>query len=169
MVPLSCYDVNEAGQVSVKPTSDDCYYNGIGPNNDNNAITKNGCYQLVTFPILGMLKDFILLREWLLRLKLGFASCRNIFGHSFTNSWINGTLFMFPLEKQVRFTSPETGNKPYTCICKHVSFNDFITNNTYYRCAPYNGTQFFGRKTSLNGGYRDWETDRKSTRLNSSH
>jgi hypothetical protein len=119
---------------------------------------QNGCYLFVTRPILSLLGDFYLLREWRERVKIGFAACQNVFGHNFVNNWINGTLFMFPFQSQVLFTrtdnepTEENGqlqpNFPYTCVCKHTIFSDLDNNSFYYRSSPYNGTDFIGRENT---------------------
>lgn len=135
IVPLRCYDVASDGTVTVLPEGDNCYTNGI----NNEEIVNGGCYTLVTVPIVSLPLDFLLVMEWTFRMKLNFAACRNVFGHIFTNSWINGTLFMFPFANETLFTNPgdTPPNTPFACICKHLVFYDISTQNFYYRSAPY--------------------------------
>ena len=45
----------------------------------------------------------------------------------------------------------------------------FILANVWFRYYPNIFSQVFYTFSSYLGAYRDWETDRKSTRLNSSH
>jgi hypothetical protein len=134
LIPLECYDTDANGFTIVKPASDGCYTNVQGEN-----YIKGGCYRLIQVPIVSLPKDFQLLAEWSARTKLGFAACRNIYGLIFTNYWINGTLFMFPIKNVVRYTGPndDPENAPYLCICPDLMFVDNTTNNAYYRSAPY--------------------------------
>jgi hypothetical protein len=151
LVPLSCYDTDlDTGFTVVKPADDPCYTNASGE-----LHVKGGCYRLVQIPIVSLIKDYQLLAEWSARTKLGFAACRNIYGLIFTNYWVNGTLFMFPIKNKVRFTGPNDvpANSPYLCICPDVMFVDTTTNNAYYRSAPFkNGTGFIGRDAPVNWG-----------------
>jgi hypothetical protein len=134
LIPLACYDTDPNGFTTVRPASDGCYTNVQGEN-----YIKGGCYRLIQVPIVSLPKDFQLLAEWSARTKLGFAACRNIYGLIFTNYWINGTLFMFPIKNVVRYTGPSDtpSNAPYLCICPDLMFVDNTTNNAYYRSAPY--------------------------------
>jgi hypothetical protein len=169
LVPLSCYKVNNEGFAYVADPDDNCYYNSFVneflPNlpdvineNQKELIMKNGCYIFVTKPIISLPGDIVLLLEWRERVKLGFAACQNVFGHNFINNWINGTLFMFPFQSQVLFTSVDNEptdtngqlppNFPYTCVCKHTIFSDLDNNSFYYRSSPYDGTEFIGRENT---------------------
>jgi hypothetical protein len=171
-VPLSCYKIDSEGFAYVAESDDNCYYNtystsifgnnSIKPNfliseNQRELIMDNGCYVLATKPILSLPGDILLLYEWRERIQIGFAACQNVFGHNFVNNWINGTLFMFPFQSQVLFTSPLNEvdsdtelppNFPYTCVCKHTIFSDLDNNSFYYRSSPYNGTNFIGRQNT---------------------
>ena len=61
----------------------------------------------------------------------------------FTNSWVNGSLYMFPF-KNDRFYNSK--NKPYSCYCKHVIHQDPVHKGFYYRSTPWDGNYFVGRK-----------------------
>ena len=155
LVPLSCYTTDANGFTILKPADDPCYTNASGE-----LHVRGGCYRLVQIPIVSLIKDFQLLAEWSARTKLGFAACRNVYGLIFTNYWVNGTLFMFPIKNKVRFTGPndEPSNSPYLCICPDVMFVDTTTNNAYYRSAPYRynvpgvSNGFIGRDAPVNWG-----------------
>jgi hypothetical protein len=168
LVPLECYYVNSDGFVFVRPPGHACYTNGgwgsgpAFPYQDGQKILVNGCYKLVTVPLKTIKVDLYLMFEWMLRMKISFAACRNVFGHIFTNQWINGTLFAFPFQNQTRYTSPGIDpndptslgpNQPFTCACKHVIFLDHKTNNLYYRVSPYSETQGYIGRNARNGGY----------------
>jgi hypothetical protein len=81
-----------------------------------------------------------------------FGACRNVWSHLFTNNWINGTLFAFPVNNDRFFTgvnvSPSNPvtidgvtytkpNFPYTKYCTDTIFFDRDTNNFFYRSCPY--------------------------------
>lgn len=164
LVPLDCY-ATTGNTIGVKPSGNDCYYNGIGKV-ETDKIMKGGCYVLVTkvWDTLG--KDLDLLAEWRNRINVNFASCRNVFGHVFRNNWINGTLFAFPIKNDRSFTpifanpkivngsliinkvSPINPyrtsygvffepNSPYSRYCKDTVMLHSKTNEFYYRSSPF--------------------------------
>ena len=163
LVPLDCYTTDN-DTIGVKPSGDDCYYNGIGKI-ETDKIMKGGCYVLVTkvWDTLG--KDLILLGEWRNRINVNFAACRNVFGHVFRNNWINGTLFAFPIKNDRSFTPIFTKkfvsgnliinkvstknpvgtkwglffepNSPYSKYCKDTVRLHSKTNEFYYRSSPF--------------------------------
>ena len=164
LAPLRCYGTTPDGLLTLEAdTNNDCYRNvvSIGSININppqrDLIVKNGCYKLVTAPMITIPLDFYLVFEWSARIKMNFAACRNVFGHMFTNQWINGTLFMYPIRNQTRFTPPPE-NAPYICACNQLVFPDYETNVLYYRSSPYrNGTGFIGKTNAL--GFGPFELD----------
>jgi len=152
IAPLGCYEVGPNGIVQLKPPGDPCYENGI---NGELIINNGSCYGLVSVPIASLLLDFSLIIEWIKRVKLNIAACQGIFGHIFTNNWINGTLFAFPFSNSTRYTSNFSEqlpgelppNSPYSCFCKHNIFLNLDTFSFYYRCSPYQtSVGFIGRR-----------------------
>ena len=155
LVPLDCYTTDN-NTVGVKPSGDDCYYNGIGKI-ETDKIMKGGCYVLVTKVWDTLEKDLILLGEWRNRINVNFAACRNVFGHVFRNNWINGTLFAFPIKNDRVFTpifrkfkkvstknpvATDWGiffepNSPYSKYCKDTVRLHSKTNEFYYRSSPF--------------------------------
>lgn len=115
----------------------------------------NGCYLLVTRPLLSLPLDIRLLLEWKSRLDITFAACRNVFGHLFTNNWINGVLYAYTFRNDILFTSPfkPNGNQPYMNYCWDTVYYHKTTNNFYYRSAPFRNGNFVGKpgKTSIGG------------------
>ena len=135
LIPLRCYKYDEnTGMVVIAPEGDECYTNAQGE-----KIVENGCYKLVTRPIISLFLDLYLLTEWAARVKLGIAACRNIYGHIFTNNWINGTLYMYPLSNITLYTGTNSvpQSQPYICVCPQLVFPDYETNVVYYRSSPY--------------------------------
>ena len=150
LIPLECYQYDDNGMVVVAPAGDPCYTNNEP---QGQQLIQNGCYVLVTRPMLSIPLDIRLLAEWAARTKIGIAACRNIFGLIFTNYWVNGTLFMFPFGNRVKFTGPgdTPPNQPFACLCPDVAFVDHTTNNVYYRSAPFKyGTGFIGKDSPIN-------------------
>jgi len=119
----------------------DCY---TGFSNSFGVSTKcaeqdqvvNGCYVLFTRPLLGLVKDLQYFTEWGTRYKFFYAMCRGVLSQTFTNNWVNGTLFAFPIQVDTTFNSQNKPNDPV--FCKDVVFFDDDTNNFYYRSSPFN-------------------------------
>jgi len=183
VVPLECYDVNTAGEVFVQPVTHPCFTNNCCNSSndskcygcDGDKIMAYGCYKLITDPWKSRRTDKYLMNEWLLRLRISFAACRNVWGHMFTNQWVNGTLFAYPLQVQTRYTSPGEDppqydsngnitngtigpNQPYSCYCTHLAYFDYQNNNFYYRATPYSETAGYIGRTSdktIRGGDLD--------------
>lgn len=178
LVPLECYSVNTAGEVNVQPVTHPCYTNNCC-NGDSRSrcngcagekIMSYGCYQLITEPWKSRKTDRYLLNEWLLRLRISFAACRNVWGHMFTNQWVNGTLFAYPLQVQTRFTNPGIDpnnptsigpNQPYACYCTHLAYFDYQTNNLYYRCTPYNEVNGYIGRDNPEGIFGDLKGNKR--------
>jgi hypothetical protein len=170
LIPLECYETNTAGEVYTQPLGHPCYTNNCC-NDDSKSrcngcnganIMTYGCYTLITDPWKSRKTDRYLMNEWLLRLRISFAACRNVWGHMFTNQWVNGTLFAYPLQVQTRFTSPGIDpndttsigpNQPYACYCTHLVYFDYQTNNFFYRSTPYNESIGYIGRNNPKGGF----------------
>jgi hypothetical protein len=114
-----------------------------------------GCYNVVSKPLASLFPhridgdpnnkfywDVATVVEWIQRLKLTFAQCFEIFSHTFSNNWVNGTLYAFPFQNATRFNSQ---NQPERFFCKDVIYFHDPLNNYYYRSSPWNGTNFVGQ------------------------
>lgn len=108
----------------------------------------NGCYVLFTRPLVGLAKDLKYFTEWGTRYKFFYAMCRGVLSQTFTNNWVNGTLFAFPIQVDTTFNSQNKPNDPI--FCKDVVFFDDNTNNFYYRSSPFNFStnKFIGKLTT---------------------
>jgi hypothetical protein len=170
LIPLDCYHY-EAPKVTFWKKEDPipatgsrdgkgCYGNGLTGSGTFGAqpesIMEGGCYRLVTKAFSTLTLDWALLSEWKSRMIITFAACRNVFSHSFTNNWINGTLYAFSFVNSRRFTSPidpdpNKRNKPYNCYCKNNIYFNTDSNNFYYRSSPFstNG-EFSARPNPVN-------------------
>jgi hypothetical protein len=127
LVPLRCYE-GSGEDFGVKPEGDPCY--------SKPSIVRGGCYVFVDVPITRLLNDFKQLGEWKTRFKVNLAACRGVFGHTFVNNWVNGTLFAFPIKNKRLFDSR---NQPFNKFCKDVVMLHPTTNNFFYRSSPFNG------------------------------
>jgi hypothetical protein len=142
-VPLKCYGFSN-NEFTV--SHGECEK---GPR--NKSIWSEGCYKLITTVLLSIPKDFEILGEWLARTNITFGACRNVFSHTFTNNWINGSLYAFAFKNNKVFDSQ---NRPTSLHCNRVVYFDELTNNFYYRSSPYHsgGTQeyFCGSPSPVN-------------------
>jgi hypothetical protein len=139
MVSLYCY----SGEGTTFGVSTNC----------NNDYVDNGCYRFGerTESSLGedIEKDLRAFSEWSLRYKLFYALCRGILSQTFTNNWINGSLFAFPI--QIRAVYGINNTISQVLYCKDLIYYEDQTNNYYYRSSPYNIStgQFIGRNAQL--------------------
>jgi hypothetical protein len=148
MAPLTCY-YNENNEIKVQPKSNGCW-KGDGGKTD----FINGCYVLMTSPVISLISDIQRVVEWTGRIQTIFAACRNVFSHLFTNNWINGTLYAFTFKNDVIYSSPDSipPNSPINRYCKDVIVFNPNNNNFFYRSSPYKlGEGFIGDKND-NGG-----------------
>lgn len=73
-----------------------------------------------------------------------YGVCQNVFGHVFTNNWVNGVLYHFPFKNNTFF---DDNNDPYAVYCTDVIYLDQTNNNFFYRSPPYTYTnKFIGRE-----------------------
>ena len=117
-------------------------YEGIGTDfkvNTNCANTDaviNGCYQFLRRPLLDIPKDITNFNEWAFRWRFFYALCQGVLSQSFVNNWVNGGLYMYPIQVDTYF---DKQNKPKDPLfCKDLIYFDKNTNNFYYRSSPYN-------------------------------
>lgn len=80
--------------------------------------------------------------EWVQRLKLTFAMCFDIFSQTFSNNWINGTLYAFSFQMATFFNDE---NQPFKSYCRDTIFFNRQIKNFFYRSSPYNGNNFIGK------------------------
>ena len=133
----------------------DCYQGdgvtfGVKPNCSSKDTVENGCYILVKEPLTDLKKDIASFSEWGYRFRFFYGLCRGVLSQTFTNNWVNGSLYMFPIQVDTYF---DTQNKPLPPeFAKELVYFDSETNNFYYRSSPYfsgSTTQrFIGRPTT---------------------
>ena len=138
MVSLDCYSGNGVNF-------------GVKLNCQNTDSVSSGCYVFFKNPsIKGARADIKLFGEWAFRFRFFYGLCRGVLAQSFTNNWVNGSLYMFPLQIDTYY---DQENKPLPPdFAKQLAYFDGKTNNFYYRSAPYfSGTtsqRFIGRPTT---------------------
>ena len=144
MVPLKCYSGN-GETIGVNPTDDDCYY---VTNQQKAERMKGGCYFLVQ-RIGRFGKDFSMLTEWLARFRMMFALCNNVVSLTFVNNWINGSLYMFAVQKDDVYSNDINSTKflsdPTYSYCEDTVVYQDINNSFFYRASPYSNGNFIGR------------------------
>jgi hypothetical protein len=132
----------------------DCYQ-GFGDNfrinencRDKNSV-QNGCYTFIRRPLIDLGKDILNFLEWGSRFRFFYSICRGVLSQTFTNNWINGSLFAFPIQVDTYFDSQ---NRPISKFTKDLIYFDQNTNNFYYRSSPFNSNneRFIGKDTSGN-------------------
>ena len=116
-------------------------YTGFGSNFeiDQNCVEKDGvergCYLFMRKPLTDLGKDIKNFNEWAFRFRFFYGLCRGVLSQSFMNNWVNGSLYMFPIQVDTRYDSR---NQPYSRFCKDLVHFNSETNNFYYRSSPYN-------------------------------
>jgi hypothetical protein len=140
MVPLACYDGNGTNF-------------GVNPNCKTKDLVKGGCYRFRTgTPITTLARDLRLFSEWGLRYRFFYALCRGVLSQTFTNNWINGTLFAIPFQVKTIYKFDNTIDEVY--YCKETFYYNDDSNNFYIRSSPYDQSQqkFIGKFPSLGSG-----------------
>jgi hypothetical protein len=127
----------------------------INPSCPGEDAVDKGCYMFMRRPILDLIKDYKTFAEWGFRFRFFYGLCRGVLSQSFVNNWINGSLYMFPIQVDTFY---DTDNKPKLPVfCKTLVYFDFDTNNFYYRSSPYDAfsNKFRGRDANEDGAVND--------------
>jgi hypothetical protein len=130
-VTLDCYTTEPDGTPIIKPDA-----NLIMDPSGNEKYFRygQGCYNFVSSAFESLPKDIQYLLEWVTRVKISLSACFEIFAQSFSNQWINGTLYAFSFKSNRFFDS---NNQPYSTFCKDLIYFHEATNNFYYRSSPF--------------------------------
>jgi hypothetical protein len=131
-----------------------CYEgNGTNFNVNQSCVStdpvENGCYVMVRKPLIDLTKDFGTFAEWGYRFRFFYGLCRGVLSQSFTNNWVNGSLYTFPIQVD---TDYDLLGNPRSVYARPLIYFDKKTNTFYYRSSPYSQTtkKFIGRpKTGL--------------------
>lgn len=151
-VDLNSYYLNN-GSPDIKPENPYSSFPALGA--DYQWFDRNsGCYVLISKPFVSLFNftvpdgsgkvysDIRSVVEWTQRNKLTFAMCFDIFSQTFSNNWINGTLYAFSFQMATFF---DDDNQPYKDYCKDTIFFNKQIKNFFYRSAPYDGNNFIGK------------------------
>jgi hypothetical protein len=141
------------------------YYSGNGVNFGvkKDALTtdnvENGCYVMLVDPLFDLTKDLETFGEWGYRFRFYYGLCRGVLAQSFVNNWVNGSLYMFPIQVDTFF---DNNNNPESQFANQIVYFDNKTNTFYYRSSPYNlstttnNSRFIGSPTrELNNSLND--------------
>jgi hypothetical protein len=152
---LASINVLETLNVCEKLVGLDCYTGnsvsfGVNPECPSNDSVYGGCYKLVQDPWIDLRKDLTAFNEWGYRFRFFYGLCRGVLSQTFTNNWVNGSLFAFPIQVDTYFDSDNKPTAPQ--FAKELVYFDNKSNNFYYRSTPYfsgSTTQrFIGRPTA---------------------
>lgn len=145
MVGLSCYS-STYGPDGVGNTF------GVTPGCQASDTVENGCYIMVNNPLIDLVQDLKTFAEWGFRFRFFYGLCRGVLSQSFMNNWVNGSLYMFPIQVDIYYNS---NNQPSTPVfADEVVYFDSSSNNFYYRSSPFQLTgttgngKFVGRPTN---------------------
>ena len=138
---------------------------GIKENCQSEDSIENGCYVFVNKPLKDLNKDLKSWGEWGYRFRFMYALCRGVLSEVFTNNWVNGVLYAYPIQS---ITYYDKNNKPKDPVyCKDLIHFDKKTNNFYYRSSPYNRfTNKFGVSAGQTGGYNTFLLNYPTTIIN---
>jgi hypothetical protein len=132
MVGLDCYSGNGVNF-------------GVKTGCQSSDSVENGCYVLMTKPLIGLGNDLGTFAEWGYRFRFFYGLCRGVLAQTFTNNWVNGSLYTFPIQVDTFFGSD---NKPLPPeFAKELVYFDGDTSNFYYRSSPYFNNRFIGSPT----------------------
>lgn len=140
MVPLNCYQGEGTNF-------------GINPDCKDKDLVKGGCYRFRTgTPITTLPRDLRLFSEWGLRYRFFYALCRGVLSQTFTNNWINGSLFAVPFQVRTLYKPNNTIDE--VLYCKETFYYNDDSNNFYIRSSPYDQSQqkFIGKFATRNTG-----------------
>ena len=121
MVGLTCYSGNGTNF-------------GVATGCQGKDTIENGCYTFMNEPLVDLQKDLDTFSEWGYRFRFFYGLCRGVLSQTFTNNWINGSLFSFPIQVNTYYNAQ---NKPYSEYPREIIYYDDKTTNFYYRSSPY--------------------------------
>lgn len=97
---------------------------------------EQGCYMFLRRPLRDLVKDVNNFNEWGYRFRFFYGLCRGVLSQSFTNNWINGSLYFFPIQVNTFFDGQNRVRE--VMFCQDVVYYNRDSNNFYYRSSPYN-------------------------------
>jgi hypothetical protein len=118
---------------------------GVKEGCESGDAVENGCYIMVNKPLFDLTKDLKTFAEWGFRFRFFYGLCRGVLSQSFMNNWVNGSLYMFPIQVDIYYNRNNQPSAP--SYPQEVTYFDSSSNNFYYRSSPYNFTsnKFIGQ------------------------
>jgi len=117
-------------------------YQGFGDNFEVNQdcttrdAVEKGCYMFMRRPLTDLIKDWENFAEWGFRFRFMYGLCRGVLSQSFMNNWINGALYMFPIQVDTFYNSQNKVSQRR--FCRDLVYLNQDSNNFYYRSSPFN-------------------------------
>jgi len=134
IVSLSCYE----GTGTSFRVKQDC---------EKRDSVVRGCYRFVQKPLTDIRKDIVNFNEWAYRYRFFYGLCRGVLSQTFTNNWVNGSLFVFPIQVNITYDSQNKAKAPI--YPSRLTYFDSQSNNFYFRSSPFirgnSPTEFIGR------------------------
>jgi hypothetical protein len=122
MVGLTCYQGNGTNF-------------GVRPGCQADDYVENGCYVMVNRPLEDLSQDIKTFNEWAFRFRFFYGLCRGVLSQSFVNNWVNGSLYMFPIQVDIEYDSNNQPSTPQ--FATQLVYFDKSSNNFYYRSSPF--------------------------------
>jgi|LakMenEpi03Aug12_release.lakeMendotaPanAssembly.Ray.scaffolds.fasta_scaffold04957_6 hypothetical protein len=147
-------------------------YEGIGTdfqvnqNCVNSDAVIDGCYQFLREPLTDIGKDIDNFNEWAFRWRFFYGLCQGVLSQSFVNNWVNGGLYMYPIQIDTIFDSQNRPLPP--SFCRDTIYFEKDTNNFYYRSSPYNEflNKFIGNAATQVGSLNKLNLQSPTTIIN---
>jgi hypothetical protein len=154
MVALTCYS-NSGNTVTVDANCNDTDW------------VDNGCYIFARRLITDLPKDLLAFNEWGLRYRFFYALCSGVLSQTFSNNWVNGSLYSFPFAVRTLYGGDNRISR--RVFCKDLIYYNEESNNFYYRSSPYSPTtdSFIGKLNNpFTGALNDYSLQMPTTIMN---
>jgi hypothetical protein len=128
---------------------------------------ERGCFVFAKRLLIGLPKDLLAFTEWGLRYRFFYALCQGVVSQTFTNNWVNGSLYTFPFAVRTLYGSNNQISR--RVFCKDLIYYNEDSNNFYYRSSPYSPTtdSFIGKLNNpLTGSLNDYSLKTPATIMN---
>lgn len=128
---------------------------------------ERGCFVFAKRLLIGLPRDLSAFTEWGLRYRYFYALCQGVVSQTFTNNWVNGSLYSFPFA--VRTLYGANNQITRRVFCKDLIYYNEDSNNFYYRSSPYSPTsdEFIGKLNNpLTGALNDYSLQMPATIMN---
>jgi hypothetical protein len=107
----------------------------VSPGCQSTDAVENGCYILMNRALIDLGKDLKTFAEWGFRFRFFYGLCRGVLSQSFMNNWVNGGLYMFPIQVDINYDRNNQPSDPD--FANEVVYFDKSSNNFYYRSSPF--------------------------------